>query len=146
MAGKQRIRLHAERKEARSRITNGKSLLPYQDGRSLFARLMRDTLSSLIVHCGGPEMMSETKRMAARRVAALEAELVMQEDRIASIHSKGKEPPAALLQLYGMLADRQRRLSDALGWERAKKNVTDITLQDYISRKARASSEVMGHD
>jgi hypothetical protein len=146
-----RVRLHAEHKEAKARVTNGKVILPYQDGRSLWARIMRDTLQGLISHCGGDTMMSDTKRMAARRVAALEAELIMMEDQIAAIRGKSKNPPASLLQLYGMLADRQRRLSEALGWDRDKKTVKDITLDDYIKGKSKPKVngrhvEVVDHD
>ncbi|MDR6657788.1 hypothetical protein J2W51_000330 [Tardiphaga robiniae] len=144
-----RVRFRGERKEAKSRVTNGKVILPYQDGRSLWARIMRDSLQSLVAHCGGEDLMSETRRMAARRVAALEAELIMMEDRIASIRGKAKQPPPSLLQLYGMLADRQRRLSEALGWDRSKKPVNDIDLASYIRGKARmrpTPMEAMDHE
>lgn len=133
-----RVRLRAQGKEAKSRVTNGKVILPYQDGRSLWARIMRDTLQSLISHCGGESVISDTKRMAARRVAAFEAELIMMEDRIASIRGAAKHPPPSLLQLYGMLADRQRRLSEALGWERSQRNVKDIDLQAHIANRVQA--------
>jgi hypothetical protein len=133
-----RVRLRAQGKEAKSRVTNGKVILPYQDGRSLWARIMRDTLQSLISHCGGESEMSDTKRMAARRVAALEAELIMMEDRIAFIRQTAKHPPPSYLQLYGVLADRQRRLSEALGWERSQRSVKDIDLQAHIANRTRA--------
>lgn len=124
-----------------SRVAMGRDLLPTQDGRSLWARMMRDTYVGLVAHCGGPDVISDTRRMAARRVAALEAELVSIEDRIAAIRRRGKEPPAAILQTYGMLADRQRRLSEALGWDRDAKNAKDITLTDYIAAKAKDKAQ-----
>jgi hypothetical protein len=84
---------------------------------------MRDTLQSLEVHCGGA--LSETQRLAARRVSTLEAELVFLEDRFAQVRAAGGEPDAALLDLYGRLADRQRRLTEAaLGWRPTARDVT----------------------
>lgn len=126
-----------------SRVSTGRDLLPYQDGRSLWARLMRDTLAGLISHCGGDAAVSDTRRMACRRIAALEAELVSHEDRIASLRRRGKEPPASLLQTYGMLADRQRRLSEAVGWDRHAKAINEITLEQHIASKVAGRSN--GH-
>jgi hypothetical protein len=112
----------------RSRITNG-SLLPTVDGRSLWARLMRDTLQNLEAHCGD---MSETQRLAARRVSTLEAELIFLEDKFAAARAAGEEPNVAALDLYGRLADRQRRLADsALGWHRTARDVTP-SLDDIV--------------
>lgn len=131
------------RKHARSRLSNGSSILPTSDGRSLWARLFRDTYAALIAHCGGEDAISETRRMAARRVAALEAELIYLEDQFASKREQGKSPDNESLALYGTLADRQRRLSDSLGWERKAKDITP-DLQSYLSGKARHRSELDG--
>ena len=107
----------------RSRVGNGSALLPNVDGRSVWARLMRDTLQSLQVHCGGE--LSETQRLAARRVSTLEAELVFLEDKFAQARADGCEPDIVELDLYGRLADRQRRLAEsALGWQRTPRDVT----------------------
>lgn len=127
-----------------SRVGTGRDLLPFEDGRSLWARLMRDTYIGLVAHCGGNDEISDTRRMACRRIAALEAELVSLEDRIASIRRRGKEPPTVLLQSYGMLADRQRRLSEAIGWDRHQKSVNEIDLQSYIKAKTKANGRHAG--
>jgi hypothetical protein len=121
---------------ARSRMPNANSLLPKQDGRTVWARIMRDTLATLIAHCGGDNFISDTRRLVARRVAALEAELIFAEDKFAQARADGAEPSPDMLDLYGRLADRQRRLADALGWDRDK-NAKDITpsLQDYLRSK-----------
>jgi hypothetical protein len=119
--------------QARSRIGNGSALLPSVDGRSIWARLFRDTYSALAVHCGGLDRLSETKRLATRRVSTLEAELVHLEDKFATVRAAGGEPDPAMLDLYGRLADRQRRLAEPLGWERVAKPVE--TLSQYIARK-----------
>ena len=120
----------------RSRIGNGSALLPNVDGRSLWARLMRDTLQSLEVHCGGE--FSETQRLAARRVSTLEAELIFLEDKFAEARAAGGEPDAAQLDLYGRLADRQRRLADPLGWQRTPRDIMP-PLHKYLEQKAAAS-------
>ncbi|MGM5051337.1 hypothetical protein AB8A20_20860 [Tardiphaga sp. 604_B6_N1_1] len=109
---------------------------------------MKSTLSALIAHCGGDDATSDVRRMACRRIAALEAELISHEDRIASVRRRGKEPPASLLQTYIMLTNQQLRLSKEIGWDRSKKNVKDIDLASYIRGKARVRPvpEVMDHE
>jgi hypothetical protein len=108
----------------RSRITNGSALLPSVDGRSIWARLFRDTFDGLVAHCGGPSVVSETMRATARRAAALEAELVHLEDSFALARQNDQAPPTHDLDLYGRLADRQRRLHEVLGWQRGARDVS----------------------
>ena len=122
-----------EKSRKRSRIHNGTQFLPTIDGRSIWARLMRETFECLLIHCGGADVVSETQRLIARRVGTLEAELVFIEDKLASIRAAGGEPDPATVDLYGRLADRQRRLADPLGWSRAQRDVSpslaDIALE-----------------
>jgi len=128
VVGTQPARLHtpeAKRKSGRSRIANGGgSMLPTTDGRSLWARIRRDTYRAIIAMCGGADMVCETQSLMARRVGTLEAELVFIEDKFAAIRAAGGEPDIATLDLYGRLADRQRRLSDPLGWRRMQRDVS----------------------
>ena len=78
-------------------------------------QIRRDTYNAIInSHLGGPDMVSETQSLMARRVGTLEAELIFIEDKFASIRAAGGEPDMATLELYGRLADRQRRLADPL--------------------------------
>lgn len=132
-----------------SRVNAGRDLLPTEDGRSRWARLLKGTLTS---HCGGTDQMSSVQLMAARRIAALEAELVFHEDRIASIRRKRKEPPASLLQSYAMLANQQLRISKQLGWERYAKVVNPTPdLRSYLASKAKGKlnghhSRVIDHE
>ena len=131
-------RLHtpeARRKSGRSRIVNGGgSMLPTTDGRSLWARIRRDTYRAIVGMCGGVDMVSETQSLMARRVGTLEAELGFIEDKFAAIRAAGGEPDASTLDLYGRLADRQRRLADPLGWSRMPRDVTP-TLDQYLRQK-----------
>ena len=59
----------------RSRVTAGLDLLPSIDGRSHWARIMRDTYHAMLAHAGGADHVPETKRLLARRIACLESEL-----------------------------------------------------------------------
>src|SRR5258705_10441254 len=59
----------------RSRITNGSSLLPSIDGRSIWARRLRDLISLHENDYGGADAISEAERSLIRRAAALTVEL-----------------------------------------------------------------------
>lgn len=121
----------ARRKHRRSKLTNGSTLLPTTDGRSVWGRIKRDTYAALIVHCGGDDLISEPQRLIARRISTLEAELVFLEDSFAAARRAGSEPDIWRVDLYGRLADHQRRLSDPLGWQRTPRPVP--TLTEYLA-------------
>ena len=99
-------------------------------------------MQAMIAHCG--DAISDTQRMACRRIGALEAELVFQEDRIASIRRKGKEPPASVIKTYSLLSYQQRRLMIDIGWGKTangtKPNNEPQDLADYIHRKVIANT------
>lgn len=128
--------LHDPKTKARSRVTNGVGLLPSVDGRSSWARIMRDTLSAMLTHLGGADLASEPQRMLARRVAALEAELIHLEDKFARARAEGREPNAADLDLYSRIASAQRRHLEAIGLQRVPRDITP-DLSDYIKRGRR---------
>jgi hypothetical protein len=108
----------------RSRITSGRKLLPGVHGQSVWARIMGDTLDDVLAHCGGADHVSTLKRMAARRIAALEAELVHLEEKFARTRAADEEPSAADLDLYSRLTNTHRRQCEALGWERVARDIT----------------------
>ena len=110
--------------KTRARLTNGVGLLPTVDGRSVWARLMRDTLSAMLHHLGGEDYASEPQRMLSRRVAALEAELIFLEDKFASTRLEGGEPDTEALDLYSRMASAQRRMLEAVGLKRVPRDVT----------------------
>lgn len=120
-----------------SRIANGKRMLPLEDGRSVWARLQKSTYRALLAHLGGEDATNDMQRIACRRCATLEAELVMIEDRIAKLRRSRKEPPASLLASYASLTAQQMRLSKALGWDRKTKAINDEPgdLQSYLASK-----------
>lgn len=125
---------------ARSRLTNGTDLLPGVDGRSTWARLMRDVIASMMNHLGGEDCASEPQRMLVRRVAAFEAELVFLEDGFARARAEGGAPDAANLDLYSRMASAQRRILEAVGLNRVPRDITP-DLSDYVQRGPRAEVE-----
>lgn len=130
-----------------SRLTNGRDLLPNEDGRSKWSRLLKSTMQAMIAHCG-PDI-SDLQRMACRRVGALEAELVFQEDRIAKIRRQGKEPPASLLKTYALLSYQQRRLMTDIGWEKPSRDKPPsdepADLASYLAGKSNGASRKGAH-
>jgi hypothetical protein len=117
------------------RITKGSELLPSIDGRSAAARCFRDTFLALVQHCGGAEHCSETLRLMCRRGAALETELTNLECRFAAQRAAGKEPAEREIDLYSRLTSAQRRIFEALGWQRHQRDITP-TLEQYLNGKA----------
>ena len=59
----------------RSRVSQGLDLLPSIDGRTMAARVFKDTYLAMVAHCGGEDDLPETLRLMCRRAAAIEAEL-----------------------------------------------------------------------
>jgi hypothetical protein len=100
---------------------------------------MRDTYRAVIQHCGGDDAISELERMAARRIGALEAELVYMETKFGVIRAAGGEPDAGSLDLYQRLANSQRRCCESIGWQRRPRDVTMAPhLQHYLHARATA--------
>jgi hypothetical protein len=143
--GPQPARLHtaeARRKSGRSRTTNdGGAMLPFTDGRSLWARIRRDTFRAIVAMLGGADMISETQMLMAKRVGTLEAELIHMECKFAAARARGEEPSPTAVDLYGRLADRQRRLADPLGWQRAPRDVTPTLAEIAVEIEAEKSAE-----
>lgn len=108
-------------------------MLPGTDGRSAWARLMRDVVGALEHHCGGD--LTEVERMTARRAAALEVELCHMESQFAEARAAGRSPDAATLDLYSRLAGGQRRHLEALGSQRRPRDLVPDPLV-YARSKA----------
>jgi hypothetical protein len=123
-------------KSHRSRITNGRRLLPSVHPQSVWARLYRDTLDSMISHLGGHDYATEPQRMIARHVSVLDAELRYQADRIGRLRQDGKEPEHHQLDLYARLANSQRRHIETLGLSRVAKDIT-ASVKEQLLTEAR---------
>jgi hypothetical protein len=115
----------AHRKSGGSRVGNGSKLLPTMDARSVWARIMGDTIRMLTNHLGGEENLTETLRMTCRRVATMESELCFLEDSFARLRSQGEVPKPADIDLYSRLSNTQRRMLEILGFDRKPRDITE---------------------
>jgi hypothetical protein len=95
---------------------------------------MSDVIDALAAHCGGEGNLTEPQRLIARRAAALEAELVHLESKFGTLRAAGEEPDAADLDLYGRLANGQRRHLEAIGLRRVPREVEGIV--ELMAREA----------
>jgi hypothetical protein len=117
-----------DKRYVHSRLTGRGDLLPSIDGRSTWARLMRDVIGSMTNHLGGDDYVTEPQRMLVRRVAAFEAELVHLEDVFARCRSEGHAPDPPDLDLYSRMSSAQRRMLETLGLDRVPRDVTPAPL------------------
>ena len=84
---KERAKSHA-----RSRVSNGKDLLPGVDGRSLIARRYRDISFAIFADAGGIDQCSEARQQLIRRFAACSviAEMMEAEKRQSDQHCRSR--------------------------------------------------------
>jgi hypothetical protein len=110
----------AAKKYARSRVTNGRELLPGIDGRSIYARRARDLVALFVSDLGGIENASEAEKALVRRASILCVECENLETQFAS---SGAADPASL-DLYQRTANSLRRMLETLGLERRAREVS----------------------
>lgn len=110
----------------RSRVGNGRDLLPNIDGRSAPARRAKEIQWSIFSDLGGAERLSETRVQLIRRFAitvvaaeAIEAQLL--------------EGGSIDIEQHAKLASTLVKLSQRIGLGRHAKTVPD--LQDYLRSK-----------
>jgi hypothetical protein len=119
----QSTKAYGSKLTGRSRITNGTRLLPFVDGRSIWARRLRDLINLHVNDYGGSDNISEAERSLIRRAAALTTELELMEVRFAA--QGGAD--ADQLTVYGRAANTFRRLLQAIGLDRRAKQVKPVT-------------------
>ena len=107
---------------ARSRVSNGSKLGPEMDGRSTWARRMRDVIEDLSADLGGYDDLSEARKNIVRRCATLTVELERLESKFAR-----REPETPDLDAYNRIAGNLRRLLESLGLEKHAPQPRDIT-------------------
>jgi hypothetical protein len=115
--------------QARSRLSNGRDVLPDVDGRSVVARRYRDIIGAVISDQGGAEHLSETRLQLIRRFSG------------ASVLAEQIEARLALgeqidIREYSLLVSTMVRVAQRLGIERRAKNVTPSLGQYLSNRKA----------
>lgn len=126
--------------KARSRITNGKSLLPKgADGRSLYVRRFRDLIALHLADLGGADAVSESEKAIVRRAATIVIQLEKMEMRMAT----EDEASANLLDLYQRMSNTLRRMLESLGLKRRTRDITP-DLQTYLKERA-AERDVIDH-
>jgi hypothetical protein len=118
---------------ARSRVSNGRDVLPDVDGRSVVARRYRDILAALASDQGGADHMSEARVQLCRRFAAL----AVQAEQMEAALARG-EPID--LQQHALLASTLVRLASRIGVDRVPHDVTP-TLSEYLARYEREPDE-----
>jgi hypothetical protein len=115
--------------QARSRVTNGKDLLPGIDGRSAVARRYQDLIASLTSDAGGEGQLSKARRQLIRRFAAL---AVLAE----SIEAQLAMGETVDLAEHCTISSTLVRLATRLGINRHARVITP--LRDYLEAKAGA--------
>ena len=115
--------------EARSAVTNGSSLLAGVDGRSTWARRLRDLIELHTNDLGGVLNISEAEKAIVRRASVLIVELERMETDFALAEGA---PNIATLDAYQRAAGNLRRLLESLGLERRQRDVTP-TVDRYVA-------------
>jgi hypothetical protein len=104
-------------------------LLEGVDGRSAWARRLRDLIELHGTDLGGLDELSEAQRALIRRASALTVELEHLEMQFAT-----RDATADELDLYSRLSNTLRRLHETLGLERRPKDVKP-TLSEYLRQR-----------
>lgn len=113
----------------RSRVSNGRDLLPGVDGRSAWVRRARDLVESHTADLGGD--LSAAESSIVRRAAVLTVELERMEATFAN-----ESAAPEMLDLYSRTAGNLRRLLEALGLQR---RVRDLTPDPLVYARSKAA-------
>ncbi len=108
----------------RSRVSNGRDVLPNVDGRSVIARRYRDIISAIIADQGGVDQCSESRIQLIRRFAAA---AVLAEQMEADV-ARGK--PIHIRE-HALLCSTMVRVARQIGVKRVPRNVTP-SLAEYL--------------
>jgi hypothetical protein len=105
--------------QARSRVSNGKDILPDCDGRSMVARRYRDIASQILADQGGPSECGEARQQLVRRFAAACVLAEMREAQLAN----GAE---ISITEHALLCSTLTRLASRIGIDRIPKSINHI--------------------
>ena len=129
----ERIRFGRKVKARKSRITNGRDLLPNIDGRSVIARRYRDITAAILVDQGGEDRCSESRKQLIRRFAAAAVLAEQLESRLAN----GEQIDIAE---HATLSSTLVRLAQRIGIDRRSRDVTP-SLAEYLTLSDEASTD-----
>jgi hypothetical protein len=110
---------------ARSRLTNGKDLLPNIDGRSLIARRYRDICTAIASDQGGPDQLSEARMQLIRRYAAC---CVLAEEKESQL-VRGEQID---ITAYVQLTTTMVRIALRIGLDRVPRDISSPSLADIL--------------
>ena len=116
---------------ASSKISNGSTFVPGVDQRSQWVRRGRDVEASLLAELGGADYVTAQQRLLVRKIAVLETELNVREQRFAEAGEASDEELAG----YSTVVNSQRRLLADIGLERRQRDVTP-SVHSYLAEKA----------
>lgn len=126
-------RQEASKSKARSRVSNGRDVLPGIDGRSLIARRYRDIANAILVDQAGEELCSEARKQLIRRFAAAAVLAEQMESKLAN----GEQ---INIQEHAVLSSTLVRLAAKIGIDRVPKSIGpsfgDFLRADLIERRA----------
>lgn len=113
---------------ARSRVSNGRELLPGIDGRSTTARRYFDLVAAVCADAGGADRCSEARLQLIRRFAAAACMAEQMEARLAN----GEQID---VQQHAHLTSTMTRVVQRIGINRRARDVVP-DLRDYLDAKA----------
>jgi hypothetical protein len=128
-----------EARKARSRVTNGVAILPGIDGRSVWARRLRDLVKLHLSDIGRRSVASEAEFSIVRRASAITVELERLELRFAEANLAGQPPDPVDFDLYLRGANSLRRLLESVGLQRRPRDVTP-NVATYLGNIERAEA------
>lgn len=123
----------------RSRLTNGRDLLPGIDRRTMWARRFYDLSQAYESDLGGSDEVSTGEAALIRRVVCLQIEAKLLEHKFA-LAQTGALPSD--LDLYARLSNSLNRLLSTIGLRRRPRDVTPH-LHDYINSHAAPDAETV---
>jgi hypothetical protein len=133
------VRQGLRKPEARSRVSNGRDLLPGIDGRSLVARRYRDITAAILVDQGGADRCSESRIQLIRRFAAAAVLAEGLESRLAN----GEQID---IQEHALLSSTLTRLASKIGIDRVPRDITAVpTVEDYLAHRVREKAAAGDH-
>jgi hypothetical protein len=112
--------------QARSRVSNGRELLPNVDGRSLVARRYRDIMSAIASDQGGVDRLSEARLQLIRRFAAAACLAEQLEARLA--HGEQID-----IQDHALLVSTMLRVAQRIGVDRVPRDL-EPSLTEYLKQ------------
>jgi hypothetical protein len=118
----------SRKSHARSRVSNGRDVLPNIDGRSLIARRYRDIVTAIVGDQGGADHCSESRTQLIRRFAAAAVLAEQMESKLAN----GKEID---IQEHALLCSTLVRVAQRIGIDRRARTIVP-DLKDYLEGRA----------